>query len=51
MKDIKIEEKDWEILMKRKMKLKLKSVAEVITKYHKLITYLKLNEELESLEE
>lgn len=50
MKTIKVEENDWELLAKRKIKLKVKTMGEVITKYHKLIRYLKLNEELESLD-
>ena len=49
IKDIKISYEDWEKLMKIKLKLRLKSVAEVITLYHKLIVYLKLNNELEDL--
>ncbi len=51
MKSTKLYDNDWERLMKTKLKLKLKSLADVISKYHKLISYLKLDKELEELED
>lgn len=51
MKSTKLSYKNWEILTKRKLKLKLKTLDEVISRYHKLISYLKLDKELEELED